>query len=135
MRKISNKIRRRQNTTLLARYSRDRSAFLFTCPVCGAKSYVDYGFLYHQMEDQIMIHYAASDKDAEDIYDLVTGKTMPDMMKEMVDSNYLIIEAMSLGYDLANLIDNELYRALALVAGNHEADCLYCVLRQACPPS
>lgn len=69
---------------------RDRSAFLFTCPVCGAKSYVDYGFLYHQMEDQIMIHYAASDKDAEDIYDLVTGKTMPDMMKEMVDSNYLI---------------------------------------------
>lgn len=26
---------------------RDRSAFLFTCPNCGAKHYVDYGFLYH----------------------------------------------------------------------------------------
>lgn len=69
---------------------RDRSAFLFTCPECGAKNYVDYGFLYHQMEDHIMIHYASSDENAEEIYDLVTGKTMPDMMKEMFDSDYLI---------------------------------------------
>lgn len=69
---------------------RDRSAFLFICPECGAKNYVDYGFLYHQMEDRIMIHYASSDKNAEEIYDLVTGKTMPDMMKEMFDSDYLI---------------------------------------------
>lgn len=69
---------------------RDRSAFLFTCPECGAKTYVDYGFLYHQMEDRIMIHYASSDENAEEIYDLVTGKTMPDMMKEMFDSDYLI---------------------------------------------
>ena len=32
---------------------KDRSAFLFTCPTCGTKNYIDYGFLYHQMEDQI----------------------------------------------------------------------------------
>ena len=69
---------------------RDRSAFLFTCPECGTKSYVDYGFLYHQMEDHIMIHYASSDENAQEIYGLVTGKTMPDMMKEMFDSDYLI---------------------------------------------
>ena len=46
---------------------RDRSAFLFTCPECGAKKYVDYGFLYHQMEDHIMIHYVNSDENAEEI--------------------------------------------------------------------
>lgn len=69
---------------------RDRSAFLFTCPKCGTKNYIDYGFLYHQMEDHIMIHYANSDENAKEIYDLVTGKTMPEMMKEMFDSEYLI---------------------------------------------
>ena len=34
---------------------KDRSAFQFICPTCGEKTYVDYGFLYHQMEDGIMI--------------------------------------------------------------------------------
>lgn len=55
---------------------RDGSAFLFTCPECGAKTNVDYGFLYHQMEDRIMIHYASSDENAKEIYDFVTGKTI-----------------------------------------------------------
>ena len=68
---------------------RDRSAFLFTCPKCGTKTYVDYGFLYHQMEDHIMIHYANSDENAREIYDLVTGKNMPDMMKDMISDDYL----------------------------------------------
>lgn len=46
---------------------RDGSAFLFTCPDCGEKTNVEYGFLYHQMEDRIMIHYATSDENAEEI--------------------------------------------------------------------
>lgn len=46
---------------------RDRSAFLFVCPHCGQRRIVDYGFLYHQMEDRIMIHYATSDEEAEQI--------------------------------------------------------------------
>lgn len=53
---------------------KDRSAFQFICPTCGEKTYVDYGFLYHQMEDGIMIHYASSDEDAEEIYKMVTNK-------------------------------------------------------------
>jgi len=68
---------------------RDRSAFLFTCPKCGAKTHIDYGFLYHQMEDRIIIHYANSDENAREIYDLVTGKSMPDMMKDMFSDDYL----------------------------------------------
>ena len=47
---------------------KDRSAFLFTCPTCGTKNYIDYGFLYHQMEDQIMIHYANTDENEKEIY-------------------------------------------------------------------
>lgn len=42
------------NTTLdpeMKAAVRDRSAFLFECPSCGEKAYMDYGFLYHQMED------------------------------------------------------------------------------------
>ncbi len=73
---------------------RDRSAFLFTCPNCGAQTYTDYGFLYHQMEDHIMIHYAYSDENAEEAYNIYSGKDMPDMMQDMMQdmlaSNYLI---------------------------------------------
>ncbi|MDD6708201.1 CpXC domain-containing protein [Eubacterium pyruvativorans] len=43
----------------------DKSAFLFECPKCHKKTNEDYGFLYHQKEDNIMIHYANSDEDAE----------------------------------------------------------------------
>lgn len=69
---------------------RNRSAFLFTCPECGEKTYVDYSFLYHQMEDRIMIHYANTEENAENIYNLVTGKEMPGMAKDLFDHGYLI---------------------------------------------
>ena len=36
---------------------KDRSAFRFVCPDCGAKTYVDYDLLYHQMEDRIIEIY------------------------------------------------------------------------------
>ena len=57
------------NTTLdpeMKAKVKDRSAFLFECPSCGEKTYVDYGLLYHQMEDRIMIDYAVSDESAEE---------------------------------------------------------------------
>ena len=73
---------------------RNRSAFLFTCPNCGTKKYVDYGFLYHQMEDHIMIHYVNSDENEEEIYNLITMQNMPGnlqkMMGDLQDHDYLI---------------------------------------------
>lgn len=48
------------NTTIdpqMKQAVRDRSAFMFTCPNCGQTRFVDYGFLYHQMEDKIMIRF------------------------------------------------------------------------------
>ena len=47
---------------------RTGEAFLFTCPECGDQNSVDYGFLYHQMEDKIMIHYANSDENFEEMF-------------------------------------------------------------------
>ena len=69
---------------------KDRSAFQFICPTCGEKTYVDYGFLYHQMEDGIMIHYASSDEDAEEIYKMVTNKEQDGLFHDMLDADYLI---------------------------------------------
>lgn len=40
---------------------RTREAFKFVCPFCGADANVDYGFLYHQMEDQIIFYYTEQD--------------------------------------------------------------------------
>lgn len=48
------------NTTLnpeMKEAVKDRSAFRFVCPDCGAKTYVDYDLLYHQMEDRIIEIY------------------------------------------------------------------------------
>ncbi len=40
---------------------RTGEAFQFTCPKCGAATTVDYPFLYHQMDDRLMIFYAPAD--------------------------------------------------------------------------
>ena len=44
--------------------------------------------------------------------------------RAVVYGNHLVVKAAPLGHDLANLIDNELNRALALIAGYHEANFL-----------
>ena len=81
------------NTTLnpeMKAAVKDRSAFLFECPSCGEKTYVDYGFLYHQMEDRIMIHYANSDENAEAVYKMLTEDDPTGMLQDMRKENYLI---------------------------------------------
>lgn len=70
---------------------RDRSAFLFTCPHCGNKHNVDYGFLYHQMEDRIMIHYATSDEEAQDVCKMYSSNAGIDpMLVNLRAENYMI---------------------------------------------
>ena len=81
------------NTTLdpeMKAAVKDKSAFLFTCPDCGEKTYVDYGTLYHQMEDRIMIHYAQSDESAEEVLRLLNEDGPNGIFKDMRADNYLI---------------------------------------------
>jgi len=84
------------NTTLdpeMKSAVRNKSAFQFICPYCGHKANVDYGFLYHQMEDHIMIHYANSEENAQEIYKMLTEKDeanpMKDMLKDLITEKYL----------------------------------------------
>ncbi len=73
---------------------RDLSAFRFTCPNCGNQAIIDYGFLYHQMEDRIMIFYAETDKDAEDFMSTFKKEKFPEEMQDILgdflNDNYLI---------------------------------------------
>lgn len=81
------------NTTLdpeMKEAVKDRSAFRFVCPDCGAKTYVDYDLLYHQMEDRIMIHYARLNESAEQIYQMLTKDDPEDMVQDMLRNHYLI---------------------------------------------
>ena len=53
--------------------------FQFKCPTCGSVSNVVYPMLYHQMEDQIMIHLVLSDEDvaeATESFDKIADGTM-----------------------------------------------------------
>ena len=73
---------------------RDMSAFEFICPECGEKYYLDYGFLYHQMEDKIMIQYimAEEDEDSEEtdsFYDEDDEGEISDFEKVLVNRGYL----------------------------------------------
>lgn len=68
---------------------RDQSVFLFECPECGKKNSINYGFLYHQMEDNIIIHYANTEENVQECLELCTNEDN-EMMKEMLDSGYLI---------------------------------------------
>lgn len=53
--------------------------FRFKCPKCGSEHNIVYPMLYHQMEDQIMIHLVTSDEDvaeATDSFDKISSGTM-----------------------------------------------------------
>ena len=81
------------NTTLdpeMKEAVKDRSAFQFVCPDCGAKTYVDYDLLYHQMENRIMIHYARLDESAAEVYQMLTKDDPEDMVQDMLRNHYLI---------------------------------------------
>ncbi len=73
---------------------RDLSAFRFICPKCGNQAVINYGFLYHQMEDRIMVYYAETDKDAENFMSAFTKDTFPEEMKDFLgdflNDNYMI---------------------------------------------
>lgn len=66
-----------------------KEAFKFRCPQCGHEAIVDYGLLYHQMEDKMMIYYVQNDEAYEKAYGLFSGKDMPEMMAGMMEDKYL----------------------------------------------
>ena len=51
-----------------------KEMFQFVCPDCGYTANVDYGFLYHQMEDRIMIYYIQDEDEIEKTIKMITGE-------------------------------------------------------------
>jgi len=77
------------NTTInpeLKASVRDLSLFRCTCPECGAVNTINYCFLYHQMEDSVLIYYANTEEAAEEQYRFVKG----DDMWGMFGKDYMI---------------------------------------------
>ena len=68
---------------------RTREAFSFRCPECGKVVNIDYGFLYHQMEDEMMIYYVSGEEDVEQVYDMFRGNGKMAEITEGLPSNYL----------------------------------------------
>ena len=70
--------------------------FEFVCPHCKSVHNVDYGFLYHQMEDQIMIQYSTTDEDATKGIEIFEEMTNDDMIGGLtidVDYTYRIVRS------------------------------------------
>ena len=91
--KSSYRIWRSINTTLdpeMKQAVRDGSAFLFTCPHCNNTTHVEYGFLYHQMEDEMMIYVVSSDDGIKDALSMINDERLAEMKKEFnIESHYL----------------------------------------------
>ena len=59
--------------------------FRAKCPFCDLNTTIDYGFLYHQMENQRMIWYANSDENEKSAYDELSS-----ILQTMKMDNYLV---------------------------------------------
>ena len=60
---------------------RNLSLFRFCCPYCRQTSTINYSFLYHQMENGLMIYYIPEDeelKNAQELLKVVSGGTQQD---------------------------------------------------------
>ena len=69
---------------------RDQSLFDFECPYCGTKTAVDYGMLYHQPEEKIIVHYAITQENADEVYHMLTDEDKRDAFSSLFEQNYLI---------------------------------------------
>lgn len=69
---------------------RDRSAFLFHCPDCGGETYLDYSFLYHNMDKKLMIQYADTDEAAAEFIGALEESWSTDIFSSLKDNDYTI---------------------------------------------
>lgn len=70
---------------------RDRTAFDYTCPVCGRTFNIDHEFLYHQMDDRIMIQYCQTEESLNNVMKFMTEfeASGDAMLRGMLDEGYI----------------------------------------------
>ena len=74
---------------------RDESLFKFTCPHCHETTTVNYSFLYHQMEDHMMIHCAMTEENRKDFLEIIHNNKN-DLMPGDNAEKYLIRSVLTL---------------------------------------
>ena len=103
---------------------RDRTAFLFECPECSEKSYLDYGFLYHQPEDRILIQYATDDDTIRNMLACLKAPKENNPRAPFMDAEYIIrlVRSQDRLTEKLRILDDglddrimEIYKALALL--------------------
>lgn len=67
---------------------RNKELFSFTCSHCGVQSVVLYAFLYHQVEDKIMIYHVEREEDIPQGCEQFIGENLPKDTKKAI-KNYL----------------------------------------------
>lgn len=68
---------------------RTGEAFAFRCSHCGHVAGVDYGCLYHQMNDEMMIYYVPNPDAVEETYNMFRGDNKVLEMLGEAQKNYL----------------------------------------------
>lgn len=68
---------------------RNGEAFAFHCPECGHAAGVDYGCLYHQMDDEMMIYYVPNPDGVEEAYNMFRGDSKVSELMGKMQENYL----------------------------------------------
>ena len=74
---------------------RDCSLFTFHCPECGSVTRVLYPFLYHQMEDKLMIHFVDDEERAKNIINYIKNEESG-MLNELSENGYIVRVVMSI---------------------------------------
>lgn len=71
----------------------DHSLFLHECPECNTKINVEYPFLYHQVDDHIMFHYAITEENSKDVIQMLTDPQddhQKSIVKSLSSQDYII---------------------------------------------
>lgn len=88
--------------------------FLFTCPKCQAETIVDYGLIYQDPEEKILIQYCKNDEEKNAALGLFNKENMDDVDKaqeiiEILDSyDKRLVESLDSLIEKINIFDRDL---------------------------
>jgi len=71
---------------------KDGTMFRHTCPACNKPINIEYSFLYHQVEDALMIHYCIKDEEAQSVINSITKPTAENKgyIQQMLDRSTIV---------------------------------------------
>ncbi len=81
---------------------RNKSAFLFHCSSCGRETMINYNFLYHQPEDNLLIQFSADDENADEFLSML--ESGDETLHQFSEQGYVIRLTRSLNHFVEKLL-------------------------------